>query len=262
MPSPKSSRKNHKFKLEISKLLDFYDVRRTPNANTGSPITAITSLIGEDLVLGLLALYFKETGRALRRQPDYRCTSGKQRGPWLDAWLLTKKGELFQAEVKNWCASAIGGVSIDGGLEPRSTRRNQRRRYTWFQAAESNRERYLNHKDVAAKVWKVLVPMEPPEDWPRRNAKPLLAFWSSIAPQGAASEKSLKPFFSMKTKFYRDIIRGADLPLPRKYSDTVWIFSASNYLRSLKSRRYVEISMPRVRERLEELRKLGFPMKL
>ena len=250
------------FKLKKSKLLELYDVRRIGDKDTGSPITAITSLIGEDLVLGLLALYFKETGRALRHQPDYRCTSGQQRGPWLDAWLLTKKGELFQAEVKNWCASAIGGVSVDGGLEPRSTRRNQRRRYTWFEAAESNRERYLNRKDVAAKVWKVLVPMKQPRGWPRRKSKPLLAFWSPVAPPGAKKEKDLKPFFQVKTSEFRAIIGKSGLKLPKKCFSTVWIFSASNYLRSLKRRETIEIPMQRVQGRLEELRIVGFPIKL
>lgn len=265
MPSPKSSRKNHKFRLEISRLLGFYDVRRTPNEDTGSPITAITSLIGEDLVLGLLELYFKESGRALQCPVDRKCTTGATTGPRLDGWIRTKKRDLFQTEVKNWCASAIGGISIDKDLEASGENaKSRRRRYSWLEAAKLNRERYLNHPHPATNVWKVLVPMKPRKGSPRKNAKPLLAFWSSIAPQGAASEKHLKPFFSVKTKFYRNIIRGADLPLPRKYSDTVWIFSASNYLRSLKGkgRRYVEISMPRVRDRLEELRKLGFPMKL
>jgi len=262
MPSPKSSRKNHKFKLEISKLLDFYDVRRTPDEDTGSPITAITSLIGEDLVLGLLELHFKESGRALQCPVERKCTTGETTGPRLDGWIRTKKGDVFQTEVKNWCASAIGGVSVDGELEPRSARRNQRRRYTWFEAAESNRERYLNHKDVAAKVWKVLVPMKPPEDWPRRNAKPLLAFWSPVAPPGAKKEKDLKPFFQVKTSEFRAIIGKSGLKLPKKRFSTVWIFSASNYLRSLKRRETIEIPMQRVQGRLEELRKLGFPINL
>jgi len=265
MPSPKSSRKNHKFKLEISKLLDFYDVRRTPNEDTGSPITAITSLIGEDLVLGLLELYFKKSGRALQCPVERKCTTGETTGPRLDGWIRTKKGDLFQTEVKNWCASAIGGISVDKDLETKGGKaKSRRRRYSWFEAAERNRERYLNHPHPAKNVWKVLVPMKQRNGRPHKNAKPLLAFWSAIAPQGASKEKQLKPFFSIRTKFYRDIIREAELPLPRHYSDTVWIFSASNYLRSLKGkgRRCVEISMPRVRERLEELRKLGFPIKL
>lgn len=262
MPSSITTSSETRFKLKKSKLLELYDVKRIGDKDTGSPITAITSLIGEDLVLGLLSLYFKETGRALRCQPDYKCTSGQQRGPWLDAWLLTRKGELFQTEVKNWCASAIGGVSVDEGIEVGSTRRNQRRRYTWFEAAESNRERYLNHKDVAAKVWKVLVPMKQPKGWPRSRPKPLLAFWSPVAPLGAKKERDLKPFFQVKTSEFRTIIGKSGLKLPKKHFSRVWIFSASNYLRGLTGRETIEIPMRRVQGRLEELRKVGFPIKL
>ena len=120
----------------------------------------------------------------------------------------------------------------------------------------------MNRKDVAAKVWKVLVPMKQPRGWPRRKSKPLLAFWSPVAPPGAKKEKDLKPFFQVKTSEFRAIIGKSGLKLPKKCFSTVWIFSASNYLRSLKRRETIEIPMQRVQGRLEELRIVGFPIKL
>jgi len=261
MLTTQTTSRNCEFTLIKSRLLKFYDTQPAANQEMGSPITAITALIGEDLVLGLLRLYLEESGQALQHEPQYKCTSGQKHGPRLDAWLHTQKGDIFQTEVKNWCASAIGGVSVSDKRESViKTKGSGRESYTWFEAAKHNRERYLNRKDVAAKVWKVLVPMKPPEQWACKTPAPLLAFWSPVAPTEATSEQDLKPFFSLETKAYEAIIEQSGLQLPTKQFPTVWIFSASNYLRALKTKDTISIHMPRVHSRLRQLLEVGFPI--
>jgi hypothetical protein len=254
---PRSSRKpgssSDAFKLKKMSLFKFYDQRFSGDEEKGSPVTAVTSLIGEDVVLGLLEQYLRTAGKdAVVRGPIYKCNTGEQRGPRLDAWIRTRK-HLYQVEVKNWCASAIGGVEV--GIE-NETRGRKRRRMTWLKAAIHNRERYLDHKDVAKKVWKALVSMKPPKTLSSKKPIPLLAFWSPVAPVGAKKDQDLKAFFPVATKHFRKTIAKAGLRLRKPHPPTVWVFSASNYLRGNKNNNF-KVRMPRVAQRLEELRELG-----
>ncbi len=262
MRKPYTPSKKRKFRLSKSALLDLYDQRSPADEDTGSPITSITSLIGEDLVLGLLALFFEENGDPLLKAPKFKCKGDGQRGPQLDAWLITKYS-IFQTEVKNWCASAIGGVGINDESHPLQQRKGRGRNCcTWLEAAIHNRDRYLRHPDVAKKVWKVLAKMTLPSDFPRKKPKPLLAFWSPIAGLNAKGSKDLVPFFKLPTSDFEEVIASTGLELPKPCARYVWVFSASNYLRTKKNQEYFDIWMPRVHARLIKLRDLGFPIGL
>jgi hypothetical protein len=244
------------FQINKLGLFKFYDRRFSGAEEKGSPVTAVTSLIGEDVVLGLLEHYLKTIGKdSVVRGPIYKCNTGKQTGPRLDAWIHTRK-HLYQVEVKNWCASAIGGVEVGGEKFRGKTKRRQRKQLTWLEAATHNRGRYLDRKDTAKKVWKVLVSMKPPDDVSSKKPTPLLAFWSPVAPVGAGKDEDLKPFFPVKTKHFRRTIAKAGLNLPKGYPAKVWVFSASNYLRAIRNND-VKVRMPRVAQRLAELRELG-----
>jgi hypothetical protein len=240
-------------------LFKFYDQRFSGDEEKGSPVTAVTSLIGEDVVLGLLEQYLKTAGKdAVVRGPIYRCNTGKQTGPRLDAWIRTRK-HLYQVEVKNWCASAIGGVEVAAKECAEKTKNKKRKQLTWLESATHNRERYLAHKDVAKKVWKALVSMKPPETLSSKKPIPLLAFWSPVAPVGAKNDEDLEAFFPVATKHFRKTIAKAGLRLRKPHPPTAWVFSASNYLRASKNSVF-EVRMPRVAQRLAELRKLGIKL--
>jgi hypothetical protein len=235
------------FKLNSSALLELYD--QNPNYDElGSPITAITSLIGEDLLLGLFDHYLRNKKGDAIVSLDYSCTNGRLRGRRLDAWIETKNNPeaLYQTEVKNWCASDIGGRPITNTE-------------TLLDAAKHNRERYLNHTETAKKVWKVLLKMNPPEWYPEIKSLPLLAFWSPIAPEKEInSEDFLEPFFEVETQEFEKIILGSKLFTHNgSYAERVSIFSASNYLRRIKDCN-VTVRMPRVKQRLEIMGKMGF----
>jgi len=235
------------FKLNSSALLELYD--QNPNYDElGSPITAITSLIGEDLLLGLFDHYLRtedNKGDGIVSL-DYSCRARGLRGHKLDAWIETPK-VLYQTEIKNWSASAIGGRAINNTEN------------SLLDAAKHNRQRYLNHTENSKKVWKVLLEMNPPEWYPEIKSLPLLAFWSPIAPEkDICSKDCLKPFFEVATQEFDETILGSNLFINNdSYSKRVAIFSASNYLRMIKDCN-VTVRMPRVKQRLDIMGKIGF----
>jgi hypothetical protein len=234
------------FKLNRISLIDFFD-KRYLNKILGSPLTAIISFFGEDLLLGLFDHYLRSKGDPIVSL-DYSCKSKGRRGHWLDAWIETPKA-LYQTEIKNWSANAFGGRPINNTEN------------SLPDAAKHNRQRYLNHTATAKKVWKVLLEMNPPQWHTKINitSSPLLAFWSPIAPQkDIHSEDFLEPFFEVETREFEEIILGSRLfTHNRNYAKRVSIFSASNYLRRIKDCD-VTVRMPRVKQRLEIMGKMGF----
>jgi hypothetical protein len=149
-------------------------------------------------------------------------------------------------EIKNWCASAKGGKGIKPGDDA-----------DWLKLAQYNYNRYLRAQDNLKKVWKVVAPMKPWKNDTVGVARPLLGFWSPVAPESIASSIEIEPLFAIKTSEFEDEIRSADMWPP--ISAEVLIFSASNYLRS-KEDDCFNICMPRVAQRLAELQKLGIKL--
>ena len=273
MNKPSNYPAKAKFSLNKDALLALYDKKRkTKQASederdAGSPITAITGLIGEDLLLGLFDHYLqdKTAGDGIFWDPKlmYKCKGPGNKGSRLDAWIKTKNGKLYQAEAKNWGASAIGGVAVADDCETTAEETKRKRKtYTWLEAAAHNRKRYLTHKDAIGPVWKVLVKTEMPDKFSDNKPEHLLLFWSPVASSDDSTKDKLEPFFSVKTDDFKDAINKTKLKLPTPIATQVYIFSASNYLRLKGTPSDLNICMPRVRERLKELRRLGFPIEL
>jgi len=217
-------------------LLEFYDQKHKWPVEVGSPISAITGLIGEDLVLGLLHHYLRTT-RGGCNHPIVKC---RGKGSWLDAWVITNS-ECYQTEVKNWCASAFGGREIKADDS------------NVLGVSKYNLVRYLTHKDAANSVWKVLKPMSRPAEYGHLDLLPLLAFWSPVALPKVKNASQLKPFFKTPTEPYQDSIEMAGVG--EHAFRHVWIFSASLYLRQFKQVR-IKLQMPRAVQRLKKLQEL------
>lgn len=237
--------------LDIGRLLGFYDeVDRTKKKELGSSVSALTGLLGEDLVLGALDKYLKEK---IEKPIDYACR-GKMRtirrkgkkpkrsNSWLDAWIVSPK-KCYQTEVKNWSASAVGGqpVSKDGIIA----------------AAHHNMRLYLSAKTNTRSVWKVVKEMRDP---PSKTIVPLLAFWSPIAPLSTRKVNQLRPFFEQNVRPYLNQMRAAKIK--NAGFKSVMVFSASLYLRGLKRRgiKKVRLYMPRAAKRLSLLREMGLKL--
>ena len=237
--------------LNIEKLLSFYDEQNSEEKkDLGSSVSALTGLIGEDLVLGALDHYFNER---IQKPINYSCR-GKMRvirrkgkkairtNSWLDAWIVLPD-KCFQTEVKNWSASAVGGqpVSKDGIIA----------------AAHHNMCLYLSAKTNTRRVWKVVKEMHDP---PSKTIVPLLAFWSPVAPLSTRRVGQLRPFFGQNVRPYLNQMRAAKIK--NAGFKSVMVFSASLYLRGLKRRgiKKVRLYMPRAAKRMSLLREMGLKL--
>lgn len=241
--------------LDIGRLLGFYDeLDREEKKELGSSVSALTGLLGEDVVLGALDKYLKEK---IEKPINYACR-GKMRtirrkgkkpkrsNSWLDAWIVLPK-KCYQTEVKNWSASAISGISLSPNCSHTEL----------LQTAKTNLEHYLGEPRNTKKVWKVLKEMQKP---PRKHVMPLLAFWSPVAPTSASTGRNLRPMFEKRITPYLPQIEEAKIEI--NGFKTVTVFSASLYLRDLKRRgiKKVRLYMPRAARRLLLLSDIGLKL--
>jgi len=219
-------------KINRERVLTFYDKRRLWPPGTGSPVSAITGVIGEDLVLGLLCRHLN--GKIL----SYGCKPEGSIGRRLDAWVSAGR-KLYQVEVKNWCAHSMGGRTV-----PDDTPGVRK-------IAESNLKDFLTQPRNLEAIWKILGPMKPPASVGKANPIPLLALWAPVASPNRRS--SSPPFwFDCNLSDYQGVI-------PKQYRKVahrkIHIFSASLYLRSLQSK-VINLPMPRAEERIKCLQTL------
>lgn len=230
--------------INIDKLLSFYDKIPDDDRNRGAIVSAITGLIGEDLILGLLKHCFNRRIKILSGQPKgIQGLHGHQKK--LDAWILIDGKDLYQVEIKNWSAWSKNGEPVD--------------EENLGETGDQNRESYLyttNTKD-AERVWKVLRPMQLPEYKKYQNfmPKPFLAFWCPILPATIET-----PFsnFSIKNKRILESIDSTGFPKDlKKVYKTVSIFSASLYLRQLRKKtNRIKLEMPRAKDRIDYIHQL------
>jgi hypothetical protein len=191
-------------KLRLASLIDFYDKEVRESQRHASAINAV---MGEDLAIALLTHYFCEKGFQVKVLARV-CTTGKQKGPRLDAWIEVCENSVvhhYQAEIKNWSAHSIGGRSIRDDEDMRKYRLNR-----WKKRFDE--ELRLPRDDEARKV---LTPMNLPGI--HSNIRPLLIFWEAMHPKGDAIE-----FF--------------DVEVSSANFDRLWIFSLSTFVRNLISR--------------------------
>jgi hypothetical protein len=190
--------------VDVEAVLQFFDERPLGSRRHA---TAIVAVAGEDLGVGLLCHYLR--ARQLRAEPlEGPCTTGKMVGSRLDRWLRVSGAgseTLYQVEVKNWSAHAIGGESL-----PINAPADQVARYktSHWQNAWDESSGTFSHPTLK----KVLEQMRPPE--PCDLQEPLVCYWSAMHPTGGG-----EPLFSQ--------------PTPGRWCDRVWVFSMSSYLRTL-----------------------------
>ncbi|MDF1847139.1 MAG: hypothetical protein P1U69_08065 [Parvibaculaceae bacterium] len=188
--------------IQISKtdLLDLYDnkksgfsKRKINDETIGSHASALTGVIGEDLVLGLFQHYWDNKHTAGKGKSDvlsYHCRqeNGQQK---LDAWIECFDTEgmstLYQTEVKNWSTfSRVKNYS----LAPNATDEEVKLR------AQEQWTAILDDKRNLSAVKKVSFQSrisELGDDYTNRNDEsvPLLCMWQPLA----TSNSKLEPFF-------------------------------------------------------------------
>ncbi len=213
--------------VDVRELLAFFDEEAKGSSRHAS---AIVGIAGEDLGAALLVEYFRSQGVSAEILPE-RCTQGTKKGYRLDRWVLSHEAAgdlLYQVEIKNWSAHAIGGRKLAVSAPPATVREYKIERWS----KEWNGETFRK-----ASVLKVLTPMRSPLSSVR--VEPLVCFWTALHPEGAES-----PFFSVPLSGHTHFQR-------------VSVFSMSSYLRSLEVPS-ITLAMPEVAVRREWLTRL-FP---
>jgi hypothetical protein len=202
-------------KVNILKLLEFYDVYRPERA---PHVSAITTFLGADLILGIVRHYFEGEGFSCRiTTAEPSAVESRQR---LDRWLVVSRdgSEIFyQTEVKNWSVYTSGVPrTLTPGLNAR-----QLNDYAWQMYLKQWDERTGSFTDPV-NLGKVLLPMSEPEGFIEgvSSVRPLVCYWYPIT--NTMRLRLASHFFTLTTK-------GATYP-------EVDLFSASLYLRHLASR--------------------------
>ena len=208
-------------------LIRFYDDLTDVGFNSpdrGAHVSAVTGMIGEDLLLGLL---FHCVGRhnpplncvAL---PD-RCKAPGKKGKRLDAWITIGENRVGQVEIKNWSAHSLGESSLQLNATPEQLAAAAKRRW---------REFFGENDRMPESTRKVLHDMPVPERVANRSFERWLCFWLPIA------ETEITPITNAH-------IMGKE----------VNVFSASIYLRQLQEN-LLDLHVPRIEARLQLLASL------
>lgn len=225
-------------------LLRFFDEK--PPESKGQA-TSIVGVVGEDLNAACFQHYLESRGATVcvRNQP---VTTGEQKGPRLDRWIdVTCSDEsriVFQTEIKNWSAHAVGGKTLLTLASPSEERDYKQARWKHHWDTQC---RTLKDKSTA----KVLVRMQPPQGIDEEVIRPLLIFWEAIGPAEQANDHLFKVG---SPTFVFPFPRPEGWPETCEFSE-LWVFSVSSYLRSLPDAA-IELCMPNAANRLQILGRL------
>ena len=235
--------------VNIEELLKFFDEKHGASKGDATAIVAVT---GEDLNAACFQHYV-ESKHGCAAVLDHRVIPGDgHRGPWLDRWIEVQwsdeKKILYQTEIKNWSAFALGGETLKADASPQDVVEYKQRRWerNWDSGRRPFRERGIT---------KVLVPMKKPDGYQSLPAKPLLIVWEALGPK----EQADKHLFSVSGACDPSFEQPATWPRTQKF-DKLWIFSVSSYLRDhLKEKGpKIQLPMPHAARRIQTLNRL-FP---
>jgi hypothetical protein len=245
-----------KMQINIPELLCFFDARPE---NSRGHASAIVSVIGEDIGVALLRRCVEKkwgvsTKVIMNGEVALVPTLGTGRGPRLDRWLLsddatTGKRTLYQVEIKNWSAHSLGGKEIPSGTPNDSEfmkgYRLERWQANWdislncFRWGECGK--VLTRMAIPTSVYEdgKVIPISPPVE--REDVEPILCFWSPIHHEGQNESLFRYPLSSV----------------PESGFTGIWIFSMSNYLRSIvENEQVIDLDMPSAARRIEWLSRL------
>ncbi|MFH1171254.1 MAG: hypothetical protein V1778_01810 [bacterium] len=224
-------------KVNIRKILQFYDDPQEKGHASG-----ITGLIGEELCAAAFCHYINSQKKKIRFI-NGTVSLGKQKGKRLDKWISIgeKNKTLYQCEIKNWAANAIGGKHL--AVDSKQTDIMKVTKINW-----KRQSKVVFVKDkFPNELSKVILPMLPPKNIEYSNVEPLLIYWMPINNKGA-----MKPYFKVPVSVFRNLSNKTSF----KFLN---IFSVSLYFRNLlktERRGCVDLELPITEKRMEILREI------
>jgi hypothetical protein len=243
-------------RLNIPELLRFFDEKAPTSVGHAS---AIVSVIGEDLGLALLQRCLKEkrdvsTKVIMHGGAPLTPTLGTSRGPRLDRWLLadatSTNARLFQVEIKNWSAHAIGGRDIPKGADKAFLKKY--RQESWRRIWDRGQDCF-RYEECGKVLTRMNIPTKMDNESgqsvsilpeiQKEDVEPIICFWWPIHHTGEDESLFSYPLSS----------------LPESGFKSVCVFSMSNYLRSISEREpEITLHMPAAARRIEWLRRLVY----
>lgn len=228
-------------KLNLKSLLTFLD---DPRIGDNKHSSAITGVIGEDLNAAAFVHYLGKDGTWETAISVDSPTPGTRTGKRLDRWIRTrnkKTGEqiLYQCEIKNWAASAIGGHRLPVDCSEEEVR--QAAAHYW----KGQLKNHFQDSGQPNNVTKVLLPMKLPEQYIGLRVEPLLIYWMPMSNSGKGNPE---PFFRIPI---------SELGLPNAFVrapfETLNIFSVSFYFRELlkSGEKTLSLVLPNAERRVE-----------
>ena len=223
-------------KLNIKILLEFFDNK---NSSKKGDANALISVFGEEMNAALYKHFRKNQVDILSES----VLPGTNKGNRLDRWIVDRENNvLFQCEIKNWSAAAIGGKSLITDADDEKIK--EVAKYYWNRELK---ERFSEKAEQPNGVSKVLLKMKAPEKFQGLVISPLLIYWMTVS----AFEGILDPFSEISVKVLEN--------LPDNVSFTrLSIFSVSLYLRHLykKGIKFVDLDMPDFERRMRMMNDL------
>lgn len=224
-------------KLNIKELLDFFDDKKDSEKGDAN---ALMAMLGEELN----AAVYKDFRKNMVEILEERVSQGLKKEKRLDRWIVDKKNnKLFQCEIKNWAATAIGGKQLKSNASDKEIKEIVQ--YYWNRELDNNFSKKIKHPN---RVSKVLIKMKPPKEYKMLTVEPLLVYWMPIS----SDKKGLNPLSPLSVKALR-------LPIKPEFPK-LYIFSVSLYLRQLykkgKGRKFIDLDMSHFEHRIKILKRL------
>jgi hypothetical protein len=230
----------NKMEISIKKIIEFFDDKSDHHKGD---VNAVVSVLGEDLNIAIYEHFRKNKIDILENS----VTQGFRGGKYLDRWVVDKKENiLWQCEIKNWSATAIGGKELKINARPDSVREVVN--YYWNREFEDGGSFSKKPKEKHPNgVSKALLEMKKPRGYEKSKVSPLLIYWMPIS----LNSINLSPLSVVSVK-------KLDLPIATKFKK-LYIFSVSLYLRQLykKGQLSIILDMPAFERRLGILKTLS-----
>jgi hypothetical protein len=211
-----------------SQLLHFYDDPKSSRfdlSGRGGNVSAITGMIGEDLMIAILVHYWSTACMLSPKPLPDLCKQQGNKGKRLDRWVVRDRDTIFQVEIKNWSAHSFGGRRLAADASPETSFMEADRRWN---------EYFGNGRSLPDGTAKVLIEMSKPTEYAQLKLEKLLCFWFVISGREHAPMSIV------------------DTPDGRLH-----VFSASMYLRTL-SDEVIVLHVPKFEQRIRELQTLIF----
>lgn len=230
-------------KINIIKCLEFLD-----NPSVRGHASAIVGMIGEELNACAFKHYIDNNGGKAKILCDDNSkplcvTPGTSKGKRLDRWIEVDKGgnkTLFQCEIKNWSATAIGGKFLAVDADEEETKKVTNNYWSHQMKTEFSNEKYPSG------VTKVFGKMKLPKEYSK--TQPLLIYWMPIS-----KSDRLDPFFNVSIKSFNNSAIKTEF-------EKLHIFSVSLYFRKLLKNKIktINFDMPASEYRIGILKSMGF----